>query len=234
MLEGKLYEFMVEHFRGKYSTKQGHDRFGTRELAKREMLKLMYFDSKNPHSDSQKPFKDFRRLFPKEANVMDVLKSRDYRDFPILLQKLEAQVLLHKVCRRIYENNPTAWFSTIHDSIVTTAEHADLVENVILSTYKDILGAEPHLKKVAFHPDIPFDGLEQYVDEKLDKEFGVPAEETKQLVITINDIRRLLRERAATSVYPVSEHPYALPDVGPGVGSDAPNPFTTPKRKLKV
>jgi hypothetical protein len=94
-----------------------------------------------------------------EAQVMELLKSRDYRDLSILLQKLEARVLLHKVCRRIYDHNTTAWFTTIHDSIITTAEHADLVENIILTAYKDILGAEPQLKKTALHPDAPFDEL---------------------------------------------------------------------------
>jgi hypothetical protein len=56
VLAGNSYEFMVEQFRGKYITKEGKDRFGTRELAKREMLKMMYFDSKNPPTRKH-PFK---------------------------------------------------------------------------------------------------------------------------------------------------------------------------------
>ena len=87
VLEGKLYEFMVEHFGGTYFTAQGADRFRTRELAKLEMLRLMYFDNSKPYSPSQAPFAAFRQHFPAVARIMDVLKRRSYKDFPVLLQK---------------------------------------------------------------------------------------------------------------------------------------------------
>jgi hypothetical protein len=231
VLDGNLYEVNSERFRGKYRTQQGKDRFGTRELAKGEMLKLMYFDNKNPYSDSQKPFEEFRKWYPLEAKVMDVLKSRDYRDFSVLLQKLEAKILLHKVCRNIYEQNTTAWFTTIHDSIVTTADQANLVENVILTTYSKLLGVAPQLKRTNMHPDASFDELGTYVNTKLDKELG--AEEIKLLHTSIQDIKVRLRARDTAQELLTDEFPFALPTFGVGLEQDVPNPFESPRRKLK-
>jgi hypothetical protein len=222
---------MTEHFQGKYLTKQGKDRFGTRELAKSEVLKLLYFDTRNPHSPSQKPYEEFRRLFPDVAGYIDKLKQRDYTDFPVLLQKLEAHLMLHKVGRRIYDQHPNAWFTTIHDAIVTTTEHASLVQDVIHSTYQEILGAPPRVGRTDFTPAAARRELTEYVQRKLDQNFGTSDPEA-----VLDDYARLLNLLDAPLTSPT------VPDVGvvldysfahmPEV-PELQNPFAEPKRRLK-
>lgn len=233
VFSGKLYEFMAAEFSGKYFTKQGADRFGTRNLAKREMLKLMYFDNTRPYSPSQKPFAEFSRHFPAVAKVMDRLKSRSYKDFSVLLQKLEAHILLHKVCHQVYTKNPTAWFTTIHDAIVTTAEHANLVESEILTTYQQILGELPTVKKTNLQPGAPYAELLGYVEDKLDEGLGAAPEEPKLVGRTLAEIRSLLQSRASQPPILPEASPFEVGFAAPGVGSNDANPFAAPRRRLK-
>ena len=71
--------------------KDGFDRFDSRNKAKVEMLRIMYFDSKKAEYKFYKPFKRFQQIFPAEAKVITALKSRRYEDFPILLLALYAK-----------------------------------------------------------------------------------------------------------------------------------------------
>ena len=74
-LTGNLYEFNSEQFKGKYFINV-QDRFGTRTKTKVEILRLMYFNPKRKHSPAQDTFREFKKLFPFEARVMELLKSR--------------------------------------------------------------------------------------------------------------------------------------------------------------
>ena len=233
VLEGKLYEFIVAEFSGKYPTGKGADRFGTRNLAKLEMLKLLYFDNTRPHSPSQRPFAEFRRHFPEVARVMDVLKSRSYKDFSVLLQKLEAHFLLHKVCRQVYAKNPDAWFTTIHDAIVTTAEHANLVENEILTTYQIILGEVPSVKRTSLHPNAPYAELLSYIEDKLNEELGTAPDEAQPLGLTLTEIRSRLQARASQQPSLPEALPFMVEFPTMSVGSHDENPFAPPRRRLK-
>lgn len=94
---GKLYEFICKRFFDKFRDTKSVLRFNTRNKAKGEILKLMYFNPLEKYSSSHAPFKEFQRLFPVEAAVMSLLKKRNYRDFSVLLQKIEARILLHEV-----------------------------------------------------------------------------------------------------------------------------------------
>ncbi|MBT9391781.1 hypothetical protein KLP40_01290 [Hymenobacter sp. NST-14] len=239
VLRGKLYEFNSEKFRGKFFDKNGKDRFETRELAKKEMLTLMYFDNSNPKSASQEPFQYFKQLFPDVAEVIELLKSRAHRDFPVLLQKIEAKIMLEDVCREIYDQYPTAWFTTVHDSIVTTEEYASEVEAIILSTYRRILGGEPQLERAPLNPIKAFSKLSRYVDSKINEKLGAEAEEEGGgSRLTIDEIKRRLLLKQAMSATPDETH---YPDLGI-VGVDMsdmvnlkhkPNPFAPLPRKLK-
>ena len=230
---GKLYEFMAETFRGKYFTRQGVDRFGTRDHAKREMLKLMYFDNEQTYSPSQKPYEEFGRLFPGVAKVMDRLKSRSYKDFSVLLQKLEAHFLLHKVCRQVYTKHPTAWFTTIHDAIVATAEHADLVETEILTTYQKTMGQVPSVKRTNLHSTVAYTDLLTYVEDKLDEGFGTTSEKAQPSGYTLAGLRSLLQARAIQQSSLPEASPFGVKYAAMGGDSGYENPFAPPPRKLK-
>jgi len=80
---GKLYKFIANHFSGHFIMRDGFDRFDSRNKAKVEMLRIMYFDSKKAEHQFYKPFKRFEQIFPTVAKIITALKSRRYQDFPI-------------------------------------------------------------------------------------------------------------------------------------------------------
>jgi len=146
VVEGKLYKFISDEFRGQFVSKSKVDYFGNESLAKLSVIKLLYFNNKEPYSSSQKPFKKFALLFPEVAAVIKLLKSRDYADLAILLQKMESEILLRIVAKNIFKSNSNIPLYSIHDGIITTEEHGLVVKQEILNTYKQIFGVEPNLK----------------------------------------------------------------------------------------
>ena len=166
---GKLYEFISEKFTGKFKTLDNIDRFNTRNKTKQEVLHLMYFNPNAMYSKAALPFQSFSILFPREAAVMNLIKKRDYRDLPILLQKVEAQVLLHTVCKKVYDINPDIPLITVHDSVITTSKYADLLKTVLTDTYSGLLGFIPKFEREEFNPLNADQGRKKYVNAKIDQ-----------------------------------------------------------------
>jgi hypothetical protein len=170
VLIGKLYEFICFKLFGKHITKSGLDRFSTRSLTKKEVLRLMYFDPKKVNPPVKAIFKDFKSLFPVEAGIMEILKERKYNDFPVLLQKIEAQMLLHKASNAIFKYDPTIPLFSIHDSLVTTQRHQQTVITILKREYEKQFGCSPQLE-ITKLKDIEADfGLMKYIKSKVDRE----------------------------------------------------------------
>lgn len=166
---GKLYEFISEKFAGKFKTSDNIDRFNTRNKTKQEVLHLMYFNPNAEYSKAALPFQAFSYLFPKEAAIMSLLKNRDYRDLPVLLQKVEAKVLLHTVCKNVYDINPDIPLITVHDSVITTSRYADILEAILTETYSKLLGFIPNFEREEFNSLNADRGRIKYVNSKIDQ-----------------------------------------------------------------
>mgnify|MGYP003133748522 FL=1 len=63
-----------------------------------------------------------------------------------MLQRLESQTILHKVCKRISLENPNVPIFTIHDSIVTTSNNVEFVNKVFSDVLKENLGYSPEFE----------------------------------------------------------------------------------------
>lgn len=166
--EGRIYEFIQEKFKGKFKTEDGIDRFSSRAKTKVEFLKLMYFDPAT-NSDANETFCEFKKYFPREAELMRILKIRKHNDFSILLQKIEAQVILHEICGDIYDYCDEIPLYTVHDSIITTVKYASVVKKFILIKYKKLLGFEPKLAEEILSPINAHNDLKKYVESKINK-----------------------------------------------------------------
>lgn len=144
VLSGKLYEFICYSLYGQFIDNE-IDRFSSRDLTKAEVLHMMYHNPLEKYSPAKDVFKSYKELFPEVAEVIELLKSNDYRDFPVLLQKIEAYIILNRICNKIYQKDPAIPLFTIHDSILTTEEHQDTVKSTIQEVYYDLLGDAPKL-----------------------------------------------------------------------------------------
>jgi hypothetical protein len=166
---GKLYEFICFKFFNKHLTKGGIDRFNTRAKTKQAFMHMMYHNPKEPFSKAKPVYAEFKKLFPVEANVMDLMKKRKYNDFPIILQKIEAQMLLHRVAKRVYDVNPDIPLFTIHDSILTTKQHASTLKTILDNEYKQIVGFIPQFEKTEYSDDNAWREISKYTKSKIDQ-----------------------------------------------------------------
>lgn len=102
---------------------------------KAEMKKLTYtvFFSNNRsiqgmHYASKR---DFRKIFPDVYKVFSTIKRKNHRALSHILQRIESEIMIQRVCQRISKEQPKLPIFTIHDSIVTTDGNQDYVSKVI-------------------------------------------------------------------------------------------------------
>jgi hypothetical protein len=120
---GKLYDFLMEEvgiedrsrFKKKFFAEIFYSRLGTETELSRQ----------------------FSLLFPAVKKVIDYHKRNDYRDLPLEMQRLEADLMISGVCNKLHALK-TVPFLSVHDSILTTARHAEQVKDIIKGTFSEV------------------------------------------------------------------------------------------------
>jgi hypothetical protein len=163
---GKLYEYISQKFYLSMSKIKDRFKFMKRDGAKKKFMHLMYHNPQNKFSSAKETFREFERIFPETSRIMALLKTRDHCDFPILLQKIEAEIILKIVTKRINDKNPSIPLFTIHDSILTTEMYNDYVKATIDEVYLELLGFIPQLEKISYSKLNAYLTLNKYVKHK--------------------------------------------------------------------
>lgn len=90
----------------------------------------------------------FSRVFPGVYEMIKKIKfgRKTHNAYSILLQRLEAELILQKVCKRINCAFPQIPIFTIHDSVITTEEYVPIVRNFMKKIMKQNVGSSPILK----------------------------------------------------------------------------------------
>ena len=89
----------------------------------------------------------FRALFPKIYELIALCKRSRKNRFACLLQSVESEIILHRCCRRIWdEGGHKIPVFTIHDSIATTAENVKFVRNIMDEELTRAAGVHPSFK----------------------------------------------------------------------------------------
>ncbi len=90
----------------------------------------------------------FSNVFPNVYEMIKLIKlgHGNHRAYSILLQRLEAELILDKICKRISHAYPQIPIFTIHDSIVTIEKYVPIVENFMKKIMRINVGASPMLK----------------------------------------------------------------------------------------
>ena len=114
-----------------------------RDFSKRAMLEFLYSSPKS----KEKRNKELRRILPKVVvDLITQLKEGGKEDFPIFLQNLEAHLILDRITKRIAQERPEAPLFTIHDSVATTEEHAELVNSALKEGLTEFFGISPKVE----------------------------------------------------------------------------------------
>lgn len=115
---------------------------------KEEVKKILFatFFSKNSTIRYLNVIKIFKKTFPSVYRVISLIKKRQHNTLAIVLQNLEAEIILHNVCKELNTNYPEVPIFTLHDSVITTEKNVEIVKNVILQTMKKFFKKEVSLK----------------------------------------------------------------------------------------
>lgn len=84
----------------------------------------------------------FKSEFPNIFYVMQSIKTENYKDVAIRLQKKESKFIFNCV-RKLNKSIP---LFTIHDSIVTTIGNEYIIYDLMISEFKNNFGIEPKIK----------------------------------------------------------------------------------------
>ncbi len=134
--EGKFYEYLMKEAGIKQEKRQ--------EFKKRFFGKIFFCNTQDHYT--YREAKLFRKLFPNVYEIVTDYKKKDYKQLAINLQRAEAEIMINKVCKRIAEERPEIFVSTIHDSILTTEENKGYICNVILNEFEKNFNLKPSIK----------------------------------------------------------------------------------------
>ena len=111
-----------------------------RDYSKRLMLEYLNCSPRN----KEKRYLEIRRILPGEiSRIVDRFKEQDKKIFPIFLQNLESYLILDTITKKIAIEHPAIPLYTIHDSIVTTPQHAFYVREKMGEILHSIFGIAP-------------------------------------------------------------------------------------------
>ena len=132
-----------------------------REYAKTTMFRLFFSPNRtNPEDENHWLISYYKDKFPKVAELFKIIKKqyqgineeKQHGRLACLLQSVESEIILHRCCKRIWEEgNQQIPVFTIHDSIATTVEHQEYVKGVMEEELTKAIGLEPSLDTEIWH-----------------------------------------------------------------------------------
>ncbi len=142
VVSGTLYEFLEQQF-----GIQLGEMFSNRKEVKTAVFQVLFTDNRFLGQADAKPKKLFKQMFPHVYEVFKQIKSKDKSLLPRLLQSIESYLMLDVIAKRISEEYPDAPIFTIHDSISTTEEYVDAVEQIMKEELSKAIGHPPKLAR---------------------------------------------------------------------------------------
>ena len=127
--QGRLYERLMGLW--------GVDRAKAKKLTYR-----LFFGKTKKTSKSRRRF---GKAFPSVLSFIDSYKAKDHGDLARQLQRDESRLVINGVCDSLRRIDPAMPVFTIHDSVMTTKAHQDIVQAVMLEEFER-LGIRPSLK----------------------------------------------------------------------------------------
>jgi hypothetical protein len=141
VLNGQIYEYLAQEL---------FDEKGIVFEDRRELKNEFFHAFYSPNQTIGKPDAHLRRLFrdrfPKVYEIFSLLKKKDHKLFPVLLQRIESFIVVEQICNRIAHIRPYLPIYTVHDSIVTTAGNEGFIEAIMSEEIERLTGYVPNLK----------------------------------------------------------------------------------------
>ena len=135
---GKIYEHLMQ--------RTGKDR----QMVKKAFFQVLFSSNRIERLISLTPV--LEQEFPTIMEAVRGMKQKDYKQASALLTRTESDFVINRVCRRLMNDHPSTFVSTIHDCLMTTTEDVPTVKAVILDEFERLCGLQPALKIERLRP----------------------------------------------------------------------------------
>jgi hypothetical protein len=140
---GQFYEYLIPFFEAKNLISPKWSSKEKRDLVKDATMKILFDRNRERLSRSKRIFKT---LFPTVHELFSIVRGPGKGErFPILLQAIEAFVMLKKILPRINKEHPEIIAFTIHDSLLVT-DNPEIVKRVMIEELTKFTGYSPIIK----------------------------------------------------------------------------------------
>ena len=127
-----------------------HEKLNTKEAFNKQKIKEMIFTvffSNNrfigqPEAESKRAFRD---SFPEVYQLFKQIKVTNHKALAHILQRIESELIIQNVTKRISVEKPDLPIFTIHDSVATTVENKKYVSSIIEEEAKKLTGLDVKL-----------------------------------------------------------------------------------------
>ena len=148
--DNKTYKEYVEMANSGEFYKKLHDEIYPDSRFDKDKLKeiiFVVFFSRNRFIGQKKAQKkrDFRDNFLEVYKLFALIKRKNHRALSHLLQRVESEIIIERVTKRISVEKPDLPTFTIHDSVVTLQGSEDYVQSVIKKEVKRATGLDVKL-----------------------------------------------------------------------------------------
>lgn len=159
--QGEVFKNCCGVFSYEEQTKSGSKikKFDSLRKVSKDIMMMTLFRS---YVKTPTKLRIFKEEFPTVYNILKKLKEikPEGKNFlPILLQNIEADCILDHCTKRIASDHPGMPLFTIHDSIVTTQDHIDLLENEFKRHLQSYFETAPILSREPWAPMIKKDNF---------------------------------------------------------------------------
>jgi hypothetical protein len=136
-----------------------------RDTAKTMTFAMFFSSNRGNKPETLELKRKFRHMFPHiyelfktiKRNLIDIEASKQYRRLACMMQNIESKLILHKCCKRIWEEqNHQIPIFTIHDSIVTTVGNELYVKRIMEEMLFNSLNLIPTLKLEYWQPNTEY------------------------------------------------------------------------------
>ena len=131
--KGQFFDYFEEQYE-----KMTGDKFKSRRALKKRVFGIIY--SQNSTKNAVKDL--FYKLFP-FARMLELYKIQTHKTLPILMQIIEANLFLDRICMRLYREHHRMPFWTIHDGIACRVGDGQIIQQIILEETEKVIGLIP-------------------------------------------------------------------------------------------
>ena len=124
---GKWYEELMTIFK--------EDRDSCKEI----WMCVAYSQNKS-YQNYKKPFK---KAYPEIYKIIESIKSSDYKNFAISLQKLESEIFIDKICKELVDKGIIPY--TVHDALIVDKKDKDRTLKIMEEVFLENLGDIPKI-----------------------------------------------------------------------------------------